>query len=156
MTLLLCTILFCVPFVCASLTGLNDTHILTLDASNCPSCNTRTLWDILSSCGLTLFACTWTAMHLDIPGRDEGIRDIFIHRLSLVVLAFLAPELVVGRAVWEYLLARNLANEFNSEFGLQRIQPRSCYQAIRRKLVNMILGGSTNLDDGQLHTQTLQ
>ncbi|KAG1879038.1 hypothetical protein F4604DRAFT_1679496 [Suillus subluteus] len=68
MTLLLCAVLFCVPFVVASLPSVNDTHILALDAGDSLSCSdTRTLWDILLSCWLTLFACTWTAIHPDVP-----------------------------------------------------------------------------------------
>lgn len=116
MILLLCAVLFLVPFVytsLGSLLSLNDTYILTLDASDCSSCNTRTLLDILSSCGLTLFACTWTAIHLDIPGMDEGIVAITFRHLLLMVIAFLAPEFVVAWAAWQLLCARQVAKDFN-------------------------------------------
>ncbi|KAG2034705.1 hypothetical protein BDR03DRAFT_964291 [Suillus americanus] len=150
MTLLLCVVLFCVLFVRASLPGLNDTHILTLDASDsdCPSCNTRTLWDILSSCGLTLFACTWTAIHLDIPGKDEGVVYTAFRRLFLMLMAFLAPEFVVAWAAWQFLHARQVAKAFNNEFGVQQAQPRSYYRAIWQKLVVTLRGGSTSSSDG--------
>ncbi|KAG1880156.1 hypothetical protein F4604DRAFT_1679258 [Suillus subluteus] len=156
MILLLCAVLFCVPFVCASLPSLidSDTHILTLDASDCPSpsCNTRTLWDIISSCGLTLFACTWTAIHLDIPDKDERILDTAFRRVVLMLTAFLAPEFVVASAAWQFLHARQVAKDFNEKFSLKRAQPCGYWQAKWQKLVNMLIGGSTSLDDGWTET----
>ncbi|KAG2114962.1 hypothetical protein BD769DRAFT_1363619 [Suillus cothurnatus] len=113
MALPLCAILFCIPFVRASLPGLNNTHILALDANDSPSRNTRTLWDIISSCVLTLFACTWTAIHLDFPGKDEGIVYATCRRPLLMLTAFLAPEFVVAWAVWQFLNARQVAKAFN-------------------------------------------
>ncbi|KAG1766786.1 hypothetical protein EDD22DRAFT_1009458 [Suillus occidentalis] len=114
MILLLCVVLCFVPFVCTSLPSLNDTYILTLDARDSPSCgNTRTLLDILSSCGLTLFACTWTAIHLDIPDVGEGIVAITFRHLLLMVVAFLASEFVVAWAAWQLLCARQVKIDFN-------------------------------------------
>ncbi|KAG1836043.1 hypothetical protein DFJ58DRAFT_749954, partial [Suillus subalutaceus] len=139
MILLLFAVLFCAPFVRASLPGLNDTHILTLDASNYPSSNTRTLWDIISSCGLTLFACTWTAIHPDIPGKDEWVAGTALRRLVLMLVAFLAPEFVVAWAVLQFFHARQVAKDFND--GVKRAKARNCCQA-------MLRGGSTSLDDG--------
>ncbi|KAG1848976.1 hypothetical protein DFJ58DRAFT_914955 [Suillus subalutaceus] len=152
MALLLCAVLFCIPFVRASLPGLNDTHILTLDASDCPSCNTRTLWDIISSCGLTLFASTWTAIHLDIPDKDESILDTVFRRLVLMLTAFLAPEFVVAWAAWQFLHARQVAKAFNEKFSLKRAQPCGYWRAIWQKLVNMLIGGSKSLEDGWTET----
>ncbi|KAG2034689.1 hypothetical protein BDR03DRAFT_1013146 [Suillus americanus] len=111
MILLLFAALFCIPFVRASLLGLNDTHILILDASDNSSSHTRTLWDILSSCGITLFACTWTAIHPDIPGKDEGVAAIFLRRLLLMVMAFLAPEFAVAWAACQYIHARRFVKD---------------------------------------------
>jgi hypothetical protein len=156
MALPLCAILFCIPFVRASLPGLNRTHILTLDASDSPSRNTRTLWDIISSCVLTLFACTWTAIHLDFPGKDEGMVYATCRRPLLMLTAFLAPEVVVAWAMWQFLNARQVAKAFNGEFDLRRAQHRSCCRAIWQGLLNTLCGGSTSLDDGQLRTRTLQ
>jgi hypothetical protein len=132
MALPLCAILFCIPFVRASLPGLNDTHILTLDPSDCPSCNTRTLWDIISSCGLTLFACTWTAIHMDIPSRTSGIFHQLFDRPGLMLITFLAPEIVVGLAAWEYLIAYKFSNDVNCE--LQHAERCSWQDILKKKL----------------------
>jgi hypothetical protein len=156
MALPLCAILFCIPFVRASLPGLNNTHILALDASDSPSRNTRTLCDIISSCASTLFACTWTAIHLDFPRKDEGMVYATCLRLLLMLTAFLAPEFMIAWALWQFLNARQVAENFNRTFYLQRDKPRSRYRAIWQELLNMLHGGSPSLDDGQLHTSILQ
>ncbi|KAG1880168.1 hypothetical protein F4604DRAFT_1750824 [Suillus subluteus] len=141
MTLLLCAFLFCIPFVIASLPILNDTCIHTLDASNSPSCNARTLWDILSSCGLTLFACTWTAVHPDIPHMDQGTFSIAIYRLRLMVIALLAPELVTACATLQFSSAHQAAKNFNDAFGPQCARLRAIWQ---RELAVTLLGDFPN------------
>jgi hypothetical protein len=117
MILLLYAFLFCVPFVRASLPGLNDTSIHTLDSSTCSPCNTRTLWDIISSCGLTLFACTWTAIHPNIPEVEDGMVRITFYRLCLMIMALFAPEVIIIWAASQFFLARRAAEDVNDAFG---------------------------------------
>ncbi|KAG1722620.1 hypothetical protein EDB19DRAFT_2044018 [Suillus lakei] len=132
MTLLLCAVLFCVPFVRASLLGLNDTCIHTFDASDCPPCNTRTLWNILSSCGLTLFACTWTAIHPDIRRVDEGVFLYTFRRVHFMTSMWLTPEAITAFAAWQFFSARQAAKDFNDAFGAQCAQPHGGRRAICR------------------------
>ncbi|KAG1732791.1 hypothetical protein EDB19DRAFT_2026903 [Suillus lakei] len=145
MTLLLHAILFCVPFVRASLPGLNDTCIHTLDASESPSCNTRTLWSILLSCGSTLFACTWTAIHPNITGIDDGVIAITFRRLYLMVIALIAPEIMTAWAGWQFLRARQAAKDFDDAFGAQHAQSHGDRQAISQsKLAVKLIGDIPN------------
>ncbi|KAG2147719.1 uncharacterized protein EDB93DRAFT_1103997 [Suillus bovinus] len=131
MTLLvLYAVLFCVPFVCASLPSLNDTYIHTLDSSNFSPSDTRTLWDILLSCGLTLFACTWTAIHPNIPGVNDGVVLIIFYRLCLMVVALFIPEFMTIWAMAQFHYAQRAAMDFNRGFGAQRAQSHSDDQAI--------------------------
>ncbi|KAG1732835.1 hypothetical protein EDB19DRAFT_1246458 [Suillus lakei] len=135
--------LFCVLFVRASesLPGLNDTYIHTFDARVCPSCNTRTLWDIFSSCGLTLFACTWTAIHPNIPGVDIGLFWTNFHRPYLMMVALFAPELITAWAASQYLSACQAAKDFNDAFCAQSAQPHGDRRAIwQSKLAVTLLG----------------
>ncbi|KAG1764166.1 hypothetical protein EV702DRAFT_982227 [Suillus placidus] len=92
--------------VCASLPSLNDTSIHTLDSSGCPSCNTRTLWHILLSCGLTLFACTWTAIHTNIPTMGQGKVSFTYYRMVYMVMGLIAPEVIITWAAEEFFSAR--------------------------------------------------
>ncbi|KAG0702520.1 hypothetical protein DFH29DRAFT_851407 [Suillus ampliporus] len=102
MTLLPLTI----SFVCAPL-NLNGTSIHTLDTSNsASSCDTRSLWSIIWSCAATLFACTWTAIHPNIPGMNEGKFAIISRRLSIMIIALIAPELMITWAVRQFFSAQ--------------------------------------------------
>ncbi|KAH8660929.1 hypothetical protein BGZ60DRAFT_414294 [Tricladium varicosporioides] len=72
--------------------------------------NSRGTFDILWSCLFTIFACTWTIQHLNVPeqreGRDEGWRGDMKWALKSswtttkwMALTVLAPELLLGR-IW--------------------------------------------------------
>ncbi|KAG2054367.1 hypothetical protein BDR06DRAFT_414620 [Suillus hirtellus] len=138
MTLLPWSVLLCVPFVYASLPSLNNTSPRILDASNCPSSNTRSLWDIILSCGLTLFACTWTAVHPNIPGMDEGKIAITSRRLFIMVIALIAPELMITWATRQFLSARDAAKDFRDN-GLIIIVQRDATHGADR-----VIPGSTS------------
>ena len=115
MTLLLRALSLCIPLCRASLPGCNGTTIPILDVSASPSsCNTRTLWEIILSCALTLFACTWTAVHPNIPGMKEGIVAITSRRLFLMVMALIAPELMVTWSARQFFSARQAEVWFKS------------------------------------------
>ncbi|KAG1848935.1 hypothetical protein DFJ58DRAFT_662682 [Suillus subalutaceus] len=106
-----------IPFVCSSLLSLNGTSVTTLDVSNSSSCiHTRTLWDIIWSCAATLFACTWTAIHPNVPGMDEGKFTIFSRRLGIMMTALIAPELMIIWATVQFLSARDTAKDFDDAF----------------------------------------
>jgi hypothetical protein len=158
---LLCAVLFCVPFVCASLPSLNGTSIHTLDSSDYPPSNTRTLCrDIISSCGLTLFACTWTAIHPNIPGVDDGVVLITFYRLCLMFAALIIPEFMIFWATLQVLSARKAAKKFNDAFG-EHARPHSHRRAVWQSGLAVMLFGdipssSRSSSAGQSHTQTLQ
>ncbi|KAG2741486.1 hypothetical protein P692DRAFT_201726594, partial [Suillus brevipes Sb2] len=76
----------------------------------------RTLWDILWSCGLTLFACTWTAVHPNIPSVNDGMVRITFDRLCLMIMALFAPEIMITWAVSQFFLARRAAKDFDDAF----------------------------------------
>ncbi|KAG2136378.1 uncharacterized protein EDB93DRAFT_788545 [Suillus bovinus] len=133
MTLLALTIILLlhIPFVYSSLPSLNDTSVTTLDVSSPSSCsNTRSLWDIIWSCAATLFACTWTAIHPNIPGMDEGKFAVFSRRLGIMMTALIAPELMVTLATMQFLSARDTAKAFNDAFGVKLHQARNDHSDI--------------------------
>ena len=67
----------------------------------------RGAWDILWSCLSTVFICTWTVIHPDIPRKSaKGFFEYLIdHRLPWLALAILAPELVTIIAMGQFLSA---------------------------------------------------
>ena len=89
----------------------------------------RTVWNIIWSCLVTIFSCTWVAVHPNIPSpkkREEKnrfqkwIRNPILsfasHRLPLFVCALLNPEYILAWAIRQYLNARRIANENKSQF----------------------------------------
>ena len=88
----------------------------------------RTIWNIVWSCVVTIFSCTWVAVHPNVPcpkKREANgwvqkcIRNPLLsfveHRLPLFICALLVPEYVLAWAIRQFLSARRIAK---SEFEL--------------------------------------
>ena len=55
----------------------------------------RTVWDILWSCLATTFAVTWVSVHPNVPFLEETSWMVLKRRVFLMVLALLAPEVMI-------------------------------------------------------------
>ena len=90
----------------------------------------RTIWNIVWSCLVTIFSCTWVAVHPNIPcpkKREANnhfqkwiwnpIMLFASHRLPLFVCSLLVPEYVLAWAIKQYLSAGKIANKNKGEFG---------------------------------------
>ena len=88
----------------------------------------RTIWNIIWSCLVTIFSCTWVAVHPNIPCPKKREANGWIqryignpllsfaeHRLPLFVCALLVPEYVLAWSIRQYLIARKITK---SEFEL--------------------------------------
>ncbi|EXJ63286.1 uncharacterized protein A1O5_11607 [Cladophialophora psammophila CBS 110553] len=71
-----------------------------------PSPNQRGTIDVLWPCLFTVFICTWTVVHPNIPQPGAPWWHKVIDPAIGLVLAALAPELILGVAVREWLDAR--------------------------------------------------
>src|ERR1700747_3402552 len=75
--------------------GPPSSPVPSLDLLQAPSCNhpygCRTLWDIIRSCLLTIFLCTWVSMHPNIPSPDERWPRIVVRRVGLTVATLVVP-----------------------------------------------------------------
>ncbi|KAH9958498.1 hypothetical protein BC827DRAFT_1371008 [Russula dissimulans] len=84
-----------------------------------PSCNDpspeRSLWDIIRSCSVTIFLCTWASVHPNIPSPDEGRPRLAIRRVGLMLLALFVPEAIIAWALRQRLAATKLAEEHKEE-----------------------------------------
>jgi hypothetical protein len=63
---------------------------------------------------VTIFACTWLAIHPNIPGSDEGFLRVGLRRGKVMVLGLLAPELLILWAIRQWVMARFLAKKYES------------------------------------------
>ncbi|KAF6817031.1 hypothetical protein CPLU01_13711 [Colletotrichum plurivorum] len=75
-----------------------------------PSPSTRGTWDIVLSCVVTLFACAYSVLHINIP-MDPNISAIFMTKVRWVVLAILFPDTIVVMAYAQYSKARKLQKQ---------------------------------------------
>ena len=89
----------------------------------------RTIWNIVWSCLVTIFSCTWVAVHPNVPCPRKREASGWIercilnpllsfaeHRLPLFICALLVPEYVLAWSIRQYLVARKIAK---SEFELR-------------------------------------
>ena len=89
----------------------------------------RTVWNIIWSCLITIFSCTWVAVHPNIPCPRKRVANNCIekwvwhpllsfaeHRLPLFICALLVPEYILAWAIRQCSRAWDIANENKSEF----------------------------------------
>ncbi|KAJ7910785.1 hypothetical protein B0H13DRAFT_1876383 [Mycena leptocephala] len=86
------------------------------DRSAADSCddinNCRKLFDIVWGCLATIFACTWVSVHPNVPAPNQSRLALFWRRLKMMLIAVIAPELMVGFAARQFFAARLLSKEF--------------------------------------------
>jgi hypothetical protein len=133
-----------VPFVPAlAPSNVNGTAIPTLDVCGSSSSgDSRTLWDIIWSCAATLFACTWTAIHPNIPGVEERKLAIASRRLLIMVMALIAPELIIAWAARQFFSARKAAKDFNDTFDAQLGQVQSSLCDVQDESILLTVPGA--------------
>ncbi|KAG1798321.1 hypothetical protein EV424DRAFT_1518920 [Suillus variegatus] len=101
--LLLCVLLFGVTQAAPTT---NTTNTTTSDSLKAPSFTTRTLWSIISSSVLTLFACVYSAIHPNIPSPKHSSQLHSLWRqIRMVIMALIAPELIVTWAMRQWFSA---------------------------------------------------
>lgn len=74
--------------------------------------NYRTVSDIVQSCLALIFSCTWVAIHPNIPGPYEGTLKTTCRRIRIMVMALVAPELVILWALRQRIVARKYEQLF--------------------------------------------
>jgi len=91
-----------------------------IDRREPPSCEDinrcRTIGNILWSCLATVFSCTWVAIHPNIPYPGETATAIALRRVKLVLVALIAPELVIMWAMRERTIALQLEKKYRRKF----------------------------------------
>ncbi|KAH9952477.1 hypothetical protein BC827DRAFT_1380301 [Russula dissimulans] len=99
--------------------GLQSPPVLSLDQLQTPSCNdpnnSRSLWDIIRSCALTILLCTWVSVHPNIPGPDEGWPRVTMRRVGLMLATLVVPEAIIAWALRQRFAAGKLAEKHKGE-----------------------------------------
>ncbi|KAJ7151308.1 hypothetical protein C8R43DRAFT_485640 [Mycena crocata] len=87
-----------------------DSRALTQSCDDINEC--RKLSDIIWGCLATIFACTWVSVHPNVPPPNQSRLALFWRRLKLMLIAIIAPELMVGFAARQFFTARSFAKDF--------------------------------------------
>ncbi|KAF7369962.1 hypothetical protein MSAN_00626000 [Mycena sanguinolenta] len=74
--------------------------------------NCRTLSSVVWGCLATIFACTWVSVHLNVPPPKQSRLQLFWRRLKMMLIAMIAPEIMVGFAARQRLGAHILWKKF--------------------------------------------
>ncbi|KAJ7034380.1 hypothetical protein C8F04DRAFT_1234252 [Mycena alexandri] len=92
--------------VAGRLSGFTQGHpdLISRDTS-CDSIsnNCRTLFDIVWGCLATIFACTWVALHQNVPDP----------KLRMMLITILAPEVIVSFAARQFMSSLWISKKFN-------------------------------------------
>jgi hypothetical protein len=101
LTPLLLTVLHVsLPFAGVEQPGQNATTYTTVSWVS-DGDNKRSTISLLYNCLFTIFLCTWSAMHLNVPGEKESQLQTFRRKCKWMLIGVLAPEYVAALAVSE-------------------------------------------------------
>ena len=78
---------------------------------------TRSTFHIVFSCLLTIFTCTWTAIHPNIPSPTDSRWDIYKRRIVTAVYALWVPECMTYWAYRQHVGAKRIVKEYNMEIA---------------------------------------
>ena len=90
--------------------------------------NGRGTFDIIWSSFLTIFLCTWTCLHLNVPAPDEGTWPPFLRKLRWMILTIIGPEFVVVIAAGQRANARRTTDAIRA-LGHTQWTPRHSFYA---------------------------
>jgi hypothetical protein len=90
----------------------NSSEILTQGWT--PSPNGRGSIDIIWSCLVTIFLCSWSVLCLQIPSTEDTRFHILWRRLWLTFLCALGPEFILQLALGQWSSARQSVRDFRA------------------------------------------
>ncbi|KIK53925.1 hypothetical protein GYMLUDRAFT_178157 [Collybiopsis luxurians FD-317 M1] len=101
----------------------------------------RTLFQIVWSCVSVLIACTWVSVHPNVPGPHDSSWKVFLRKIGLMIIALIAPEMLVLWASRQWFAARKLSERYpgwtrtHAFFalmgGFALYDGNECYSALR-------------------------
>ncbi|GAW14721.1 hypothetical protein ANO14919_041240 [Xylariales sp. No.14919] len=70
---------------------------------------------LVYSCLITIFACTWTVLHLNVPAVDDGPWTLAIRKAKWMAITVLFPEFIFSKAICDLRLALYDLREFDEQ-----------------------------------------
>lgn len=104
--------------ICATaLPGLADSPSQGAMDTSPFSSETRTVLSILYSCLATTLACTWVSVHPNVPFFREGELAILGRKIHLMIMALIAPELMIMWAIKQSTGAHSIQDTIKIKYG---------------------------------------
>ena len=115
----------------------NITHLKDdIAPSWVPEPDGRGTWSVLYGCVFTIWMCVFTAVHLNIPGADEGRWMDYARQAKWTCLAILSPDIVAVLAFDEFRAAFKLwraLNWYSKSIHALRTERRDIEVRLQRK-----------------------
>ncbi len=89
---------------------------------------------LVSSCASTIFASTWTVLHLNLPSPDDGSLTRLLRKVKWMLINILFPEFVFSKAICELRLA--LRDHLNMAREMDRVAEQDPWEAVELIDVN--------------------
>ncbi|PBK59373.1 hypothetical protein ARMSODRAFT_899407, partial [Armillaria solidipes] len=107
-------------------------------------------------CLVTIFACTWFAIHPNVPGRNittKGTISCIIQHARLMIMAILAPEIIVGWAATQFMVKADTRSWIFPQHGGNLLYPNAAISPYRLVKSYQESGHSTPI---QLLVETIE
>ncbi len=107
--------IFMVVFILLFITRASGSQTSPDGDDGVPVCtgDQRTLLSILWSCLATIFACTWLAVHPNVPAVISRQREEYLvpfERAKIIAITILVPEIIVAWAAEQFIVAMKLCH----------------------------------------------
>ncbi|RWA03595.1 hypothetical protein EKO27_g11510 [Xylaria grammica] len=70
---------------------------------------------LVYSCLITIFACTWTVLHLNVPAINDGPWKLAMRKAKWMAITVLFPEFIFSKAICDLRLALHDLREFDKQ-----------------------------------------
>ena len=117
----------------ATTSGENNTQNLNPKQGWTAQPDGRGTLDIIWSCVITMFLCSWSILCMNMPGPKESRGQILWRKTSLTALGVLCPEIIFELALGQWLSARQSMIDFNASGFGGTLAENKWYKSIRIK-----------------------
>ena len=107
---------------------MNQTKVWQLERGWVSQPSGRGTLDIIWSCFFTVFVCTFTVLHLNLPSKTETFWQIQIRKIKWMVFAIVIPEVVTASAFAQRVAARGSVAAMRAN-GYERWSLRHAFYA---------------------------
>lgn len=139
---------FIIPILCVSalVAGANNTTSLPEKEHSVgwqSSPPRRGTWDIILSCAVTIFACTWSIQHLNVPGSQDGTFKVLLRSCKWMIITIFFPEFIMAHAIFELMMAVQATEE------VRKVGPVAKYPWLIEVFFRNTAGNYQKHQDGQ-------